>query len=156
MLAEYKDRDDISQVCKKVKEYYSYCKIPKNINEFDPISQNILKRLEKNEIKLTIEITESEKNKEIFFFNNKNFIDIPAFSICINNQNNDNDKNNDDNENNNDDNDDDINIEYKKLYIDEIEEKGHIKNYNKFEEKGKHKILLEFEKTKVVSLKKMF
>ena len=67
MLKEYKDRYDISQVCKKVNELYSKINIPKNIDELDPISQNFLKRLEKNEIKLKIEVA-SEINKEIYFF----------------------------------------------------------------------------------------
>ena len=71
MLKEYKDRDDISQVCKKVKELYSEIKIPEKIDEFGPITQKFLKRLEKNEIKLKIEIKDSEINKKIYFLCNE-------------------------------------------------------------------------------------
>ena len=116
MLKEYKYRDDISQVCKKVKELYSEINIPEKIDKFGPISQKFLNRLEKNVIKLTVEIKDSEIGQKIYFLCNEKKINLEYkdyTNLYINNGPKKQKKN-------------------KKFY--------------KFEKSGEHDILLEYER----------
>ena len=119
LVIDINDRYDINQVCKNIKELYLK---PENYDEFDELSRNIFKRLDKNNLELTIDtsikikVEEKEKND---FEKDKNYFEIDEKQMKINE------------------------LEYSEITIDgEKKEKQ-----DKYDlEKGKHRILLEFEK----------
>ena len=119
LVIDINDRYDINQVCKNIKELYLK---PENYDEFDELSRNIFKRLDKNNLELTIDtsikikVEEKEKNDSE---KDKNYFEIDENQMKINE------------------------LEYSEITIDgEKKEKQ-----DKYDlEKGKHRILLEFEK----------